>query len=134
MKLFLYSNTYIFFIKWKKVNFFLSCPGVEPGPGPYTLCEKGNFSLYVGKKNLGNLSLYMALHPIPSPHGGKIFPTFFISVSFKITTSKRVLKFVKKNMLISNDLLSSQVFLFVLVSVTTEKASDSWFCKKLKTY
>jgi len=33
----------------------------------------------VGKKNLGNLSLYMALHPIPSPHGGKIFPTFFIS-------------------------------------------------------
>ena len=31
----------------------------------------------MGKKNLGNLSLYMALHPIPSPHGGKIFPTFF---------------------------------------------------------
>ena len=33
-----------------------------------------------------------------------------------------MLKFVKNNMLISNDLLSSQVFLFLLVSVTTEKA------------
>jgi len=53
----------------KKLTFFWSCPGVEPGPGPYTLCEKGNFSLYVGKKNLGNLSLYMAVGTAHIVHG-----------------------------------------------------------------
>jgi len=34
----------------------------------------------LGKKILGNFSLYMALHLIPSPHLGKNFPKFFISV------------------------------------------------------
>jgi len=53
--------------------------GIKPAPWPHTLCKKGNFSPYLGKNNLGNFSLYMALHPIPSPHLENIIPKSFIS-------------------------------------------------------
>jgi len=76
----IYLNAYIFFIEWKTVNLFWSHRGFKPGSGLSTFCEKGNFSQYFGGENLGNCSLYMALHPIPSPHLGKISPKFFNSV------------------------------------------------------
>jgi len=53
----MYLSAFIFFIEWKTVSFFWLHQGIEPGPGPNNLCDKGNFSLYLGGKNLGNCSL-----------------------------------------------------------------------------
>jgi len=74
-----YLNAYIFFIEWKAVSFFWSHPVIEPGPWQNTLCEKGNFSSYLGEKIWEIVpSIWLCIRSLPHIFGK--FSLNFLSV------------------------------------------------------